>query len=108
MAVALRYFDAWLRGRGAVALNGLMEDAATAEIARVQIWQWHRHGRVDRSTVLTLLDAACEGLAQEDPQALVTEARDLFVDTALTPRLPAFFTPEAYTRHLVHRTETRS
>ncbi|WP_405699688.1 malate synthase A [Streptomyces sp. NBC_00069] len=108
VAVALRYFDAWLRGRGAVALNGLMEDAATAEIARVQIWQWLRHGRVDRSTVLTLLDAACEALAQEDPQALVTEARDLFVDTALTPRLPAFFTPEAYTRHLVHRTETRS
>jgi malate synthase len=34
IAVALRYFDAWLRGRGAVALYGLMEDAATAEIAR--------------------------------------------------------------------------
>ncbi|MFJ3514098.1 malate synthase A [Streptomyces sp. NPDC090131] len=106
VAVALRYFDAWLRGRGAVALNGLMEDAATAEIARVQIWQWLRHDRVERSAVLTLLDAECEALADEDPQALVTEARDLFVDTALTPRLPAFFTPEAYTRHLVRRTET--
>ncbi|SCE46174.1 malate synthase [Streptomyces sp. DvalAA-43] len=35
IAVALRYFDAWPRGRGAVALHGLMEDAATAEIARV-------------------------------------------------------------------------
>ncbi|MFI1645534.1 malate synthase A [Streptomyces avidinii] len=108
VAVAVRYFDAWLRGRGAVALNGLMEDAATAEIARVQIWQWLRHDRVERSTVLSLLDAECEALAEEDPQALATEARDLFVDTALTPRLPAFFTPDAYTRHLVHRTETRS
>ncbi|WP_030385428.1 malate synthase A [Streptomyces sp. NRRL S-241] len=108
VAVAVRYFDAWLRGRGAVALNGLMEDAATAEIARVQIWQWLRHDRVERSTVLTLLDAECEALAEEDPQALATEARELFVDTALTPRLPAFFTPDAYTRHLVHRTETRS
>ncbi|ROQ93958.1 malate synthase [Streptomyces sp. 2132.2] len=108
VAVALRYFDAWLRGRGAVALNGLMEDSATAEIARVQIWQWLRHDRVERSAVLTLLDAECEALAEEDPRALVTEARDLFVDTALTPRLPAFFTPEAYTRHLVRRTETRS
>ncbi|WP_405436245.1 malate synthase A [Streptomyces avidinii] len=108
VAVAVRYFDAWLRGRGAVALNGLMEDAATAEIARVQIWQWLRHDRVERSTVLSLLDAECEALAEEDPQALATEARALFVDTALTPRLPAFFTPDAYTRHLVHRTEARS
>ncbi len=108
VAVAVRYFDAWLRGRGAVALNGLMEDAATAEIARVQIWQWLRHDRVERSTVLTLLDAECEALAEEDPQALAAEARGLFVDTALTPRLSAFFTPDAYTRHLVHRTETRS
>ncbi|MFF4099276.1 malate synthase A [Streptomyces sp. NPDC001903] len=108
VAVALRYFDAWLRGHGAVALYGLMEDAATAEIARVQIWQWLRHDRVERSAVLDLLDAECEALAEEDPQALAAEAREVFVNTALTPALPAFFTPEAYTRHLVRRTETRS
>ncbi|MCX5192814.1 malate synthase A [Streptomyces sp. NBC_00249] len=107
VAVALRYFDAWLRGSGAVALNGLMEDAATAEIARVQIWQWLRHDRVDRGTVTDLLDAECAALADEDPQALVVEAREVFVDTALSVRLPAFFTPEAYTRHLVRRAPAR-
>ncbi|MFD8022154.1 malate synthase A [Streptomyces lavendulae] len=101
VAVALRYFDAWLRGSGAVALNGLMEDAATAEIARVQIWQWLRHDRVDRGTVVDLLDAECAALEAEDPQALTLEAREVFVDSALSMQLPLFFTPEAYTRHLV-------
>ena len=38
--VALRYLDSWLRGNGAVAIHNLMEDAATAEISRSQIWQW--------------------------------------------------------------------
>ncbi|MGW1640556.1 malate synthase A [Streptomyces lavendulae] len=101
VAVALRYFDAWLRGSGAVALNGLMEDAATAEIARVQIWQWLRHDRVDRGTVVDLLDAECAALEAEEPQALTLEAREVFVDSALSMQLPLFFTPEAYTRHLV-------
>ncbi|WP_329403582.1 malate synthase A [Streptomyces virginiae] len=108
VAVALRYFDAWLRGSGAVALYGLMEDAATAEIARVQIWQWLLHDQADRATVLDLLDAECAALEEEDPGARVAEAREVFVNTALTPGLPAFFTPEAYTRHLVRRTENRS
>ncbi|MFG2616476.1 malate synthase A [Streptomyces sp. NPDC048507] len=103
VAVALRYFDAWLRGSGAVALNGLMEDAATAEIARVQIWQWLRHDKVDRSTVIDLLDAERAVLEAEDPQALALEAREIFVDCALPVRLPPFFTPDAYTRHLVRR-----
>ncbi|QES47158.1 malate synthase A [Streptomyces venezuelae] len=101
VAVALRYFDAWLRGSGAVALYGLMEDAATAEIARVQIWQWLRHGSVDHATVTGLLDAEVAALAAEDPAALSAEAREVFVRTALAAELPAFFTPEAYTRHLV-------
>jgi malate synthase len=41
--VALRYIEAWLRGQGAVAIHNLMEDAATAEISRSQLWQWVRH-----------------------------------------------------------------
>jgi len=44
--VALQYLDAWLRGTGAVAIHNLMEDAATAEISRSQLWQWRTH-RVD-------------------------------------------------------------
>jgi malate synthase len=43
--VALQYIESWLRGIGAAAIHNLMEDAATAEIARAQIWQWIRHGQ---------------------------------------------------------------
>jgi malate synthase len=67
IAVALRYFDAWPRGRGAVALHGLMEDAATAEIARVQIWQWLRHRVIDRETVGRVLDEELAALGAESP-----------------------------------------
>jgi malate synthase len=42
--VAILYIEAWLRGSGAVAIHNLMEDAATAEISRTQLWQWIRHG----------------------------------------------------------------
>ena len=41
--VGVQYIDAWLRGRGAVPIYNLMEDAATAEISRTQVWQWLRH-----------------------------------------------------------------
>ncbi|WP_438490077.1 malate synthase A [Streptomyces sp. S186] len=106
IAVALRYFDAWLHGHGAVALHGLMEDAATAEIARTQVWQWLRHRVLDRATVLRLLDDETAALAKEKPAAYADEARDIFVRTALGQELPGFFTTDAYTRHLVrHGTE---
>ncbi|MFJ6755914.1 malate synthase A [Streptomyces sp. NPDC091273] len=107
-AVALRYFDAWLRGSGAVALYGLMEDAATAEIARVQLWQWLRHGTADREDVREILAAECAALAKEQPDALVAEAAAVFERTALARDLPAFFTPDAYERHLVRHPEARS
>jgi malate synthase len=45
IAVGLRYVESWLQGQGCVPLYGLMEDAATAEIARTQIWQWIRYPR---------------------------------------------------------------
>ena len=52
--VALQYLEAWLAGRGAVAINDLMEDAATAEISRSQLWQWIRHGQaLEDSTLVT-------------------------------------------------------
>jgi malate synthase len=44
ISVALQYIDNWLRGNGAAGINNLMEDAATAEISRAQLWQWIRHG----------------------------------------------------------------
>ena len=42
--MGIQYISSWLRGNGAAAIYGLMEDAATAEISRGQIWQWIRHG----------------------------------------------------------------
>ncbi|MFF1598709.1 malate synthase A [Streptomyces mirabilis] len=108
IAVALRYFDAWLRGQGTVALYGLMEDAATAEIARVQIWQWLRHRVVDQETVLRLLDDELATLGAEHPWAALDEVRALFERAALAPELPLFFTPDAYTRHLVRHAEAAS
>ena len=44
VSVALQYLESWLRGSGAVAIYNLMEDTATAEISRAQLWQWLRHG----------------------------------------------------------------
>jgi malate synthase len=52
--VAMLYLEAWLRGTGAVAIHNLMEDAATAEISRTQLWQWIRHGAaIDGGGVMT-------------------------------------------------------
>src|SRR4029077_11268170 len=43
VSVGVQYLEAWLRGSGAVPIFNLMEDAATAEISRAQVWQWIRH-----------------------------------------------------------------
>ncbi len=104
--MVLRYYDAWIRGRGAVALDGLVEDAATAEIARVQIWQWLRRRVLERDTVLELLDRELAALGAEFPWAALDEVRELFESTALAAELPLFFTPEAYSRHLVRTVTT--
>ncbi|MFD5638221.1 malate synthase A [Streptomyces sp. NPDC127077] len=108
IAVSLRYFAAWMRGQGAVALYGLMEDAATAEIARVQIWQWLRHRVIDRLSVHDLLEEELAALGAEYPWADLDEVRGLFERTALSGELPLFFTPDAYARHLVRHAEPRS
>jgi len=69
LSVGVRYLEAWLRGTGCVPLDGLMEDAATAEISRAQVWQWVRHrtrlegGRlVDRALVRDALDRVMDGI----------------------------------------------
>ena len=54
--VGFQYISFWLGGRGAAGINNLMEDAATAEISRSQIWQWIRHGKVTRDHVREVLD----------------------------------------------------
>jgi len=66
ISVGIQYLEAWLRGYGAVAINHLMEDAATAEISRAQVWQWIRHpkGVLDDGRKVTL--ELVETLLQEE------------------------------------------
>ena len=54
VSVGIQYIAAWLAGSGAAAINNLMEDAATAEISRSQVWQWVRHGRMTRERVVEI------------------------------------------------------
>jgi malate synthase len=108
IAVALRYLRAWLGGTGAVAIFDLMEDAATAEIARCQIWQWLHHGTrladgrvVDHELVDKLLTDELAAIETELGSAdHLNRSRDLFAETALRPALPEFFTSLAYATQL--------
>ena len=88
--VGLRYLSAWLAGTGAVAIFNLMEDAATAEIARSQIWQWVRHDRFDREHVLRVVEE--ESAADKVSPA----ARELFEQVALAEDFVEFLTLPAY------------
>jgi len=87
VSVGIRYLDAWLHGVGAAAIDNLMEDAATAEISRSQVWQWVRAGRFDAEQVRR---EAAEVEAGE-------EAKALFLELALAPQLVDFLTVPAYT-----------
>jgi len=109
VSAAVRYLAAWLGGTGAVAIDGLMEDAATAEISRAQVWQWVRWGAVtqDDGHVITaqrveaVLDDVVQWLPRHDDDH-IDEAAGLFREVALDPEhLPSFLTPVAYRRHLV-------
>jgi len=86
--VGIAYIDAWLRGTGAVAINNLMEDAATAEISRSQVWQWTRHGVFEREHAAALIAGA------EAP----ADARELFEEVALGEELADFLTLPGYER----------
>jgi len=88
VSVGVRYLDAWLHGVGAAAIDNLMEDAATAEISRSQVWQWVRVGRFDDARV------RCEVSEVEAGE----EAKELFLEVALQPELVEFLTVPAYTR----------
>ncbi|HTF08450.1 MAG TPA: malate synthase A [Asanoa sp.] len=100
VAVALRYFDSWLRGTGAAAIFDLMEDAATAEIARCQVWQWvhHRTPFVGGDVVTEDL---VRSIVDEEEAGLRPAAARIFLETALAEELPAFFTADAYAHYLV-------
>jgi malate synthase len=75
IGVGLHYLTAWLGGSGAVAINNLMEDAATAEISRSQLWQWIRHGaRTESREAITL--TRCRQILEEERARLEREGAD--------------------------------
>jgi malate synthase len=88
VSVGVRYVDAWLNGVGAAAIDNLMEDAATAEISRAQVWSWVQAGRFDEARVH-------EEIAKVEASP---EAKDVFADVALSVPLKDFLTTEAYDR----------
>jgi malate synthase len=101
--VALQYTAAWLGGLGAVAIDDLMEDAATAEISRAQLWQWLRAGvrTVEGTTVDADLYRRVRSEARDELQGIVDEARlaqaaDLLDALVLADRFETFLTLPAY------------
>jgi malate synthase len=108
--VGIRYMESWMRGVGAVTLSNLMEDAATAEISRAQVWQWTRWGvrldsgrRVTPQFVEQVVDEEMGGIARTAGSARMTtgrfaEARALFTELVLARELEEFFTSVAYER----------
>ncbi|OCK88388.1 malate synthase [Cenococcum geophilum 1.58] len=75
LAIGLSYMEGWLRGVGCVPINYLMEDAATAEVSRSQLWQWCRHGvqtaegkNVTKDYALKLLNEEAKALAEKAPK----------------------------------------
>ncbi|MCC7268413.1 MAG: malate synthase A, partial [Caulobacteraceae bacterium] len=106
--VGVQYIEAWLRGRGAVPLYNLMEDAATAEISRAQIWQWIRQGAklgdgrtVDEAMFRDLLDQEMAALKTALPGGAFetgrfAEAIAIFTEMSLSDRFEEFLTLPAY------------
>jgi malate synthase len=88
VSVGARYLDAWLHGTGAAAIDNLMEDVATAEISRAQVWSWVRNGDFTEDDVRRELEQVEAG----------REAKELFAEVALSPRMPEFLTLSAYPR----------
>jgi malate synthase len=105
VSVGIRYLTSWLSGTGAVAINNLMEDVATAEISRSQIWQWVHHGMVTtdgtpvtEELVRSIGDDVVRQIEEEEhPHPGQTEsAREIFEEVALDESFVDFLTLPAY------------
>ncbi|MGC1908442.1 MAG: malate synthase A [Candidatus Dormiibacterota bacterium] len=91
VSVGIQYLGSWLGGVGAAAINNLMEDAATAEISRSQIWQWVHHNRIPREQVLEIMAEVMAELGEG-----YREAGELFTEVALAREFVPFMTIPAY------------
>jgi malate synthase len=106
--VGIQYVESWLRGLGCVPLYSLMEDAATAEISRAQVWQWIRHGatltdgrHVTPELIRSVIDDEMNRIEREVGTdrfrgGRFPEARDLFERISTAPMLETFLTLPAY------------
>jgi malate synthase len=106
--VGLQYLESWLRGNGCVPIYNLMEDAATAEISRAQVWQWVRHkaklsdGRtITKELVDQTLREELEKLkamlgAERFQQGKFELAAELYEKMMTTPQFDEFLTLKAY------------
>jgi len=114
ISVGIQYLEAWLRGYGAVAINNLMEDAATAEISRAQVWQWIRHpkgvlndGRkVTRELFMELLKEEMKKIRlmvgeQAFQSGKYEQAKQLFIDLIINDEFEEFLTIPGY-KHLIN------
>jgi malate synthase len=88
VSVGVRYLDSWLNGVGAAAIDNLMEDAATAEISRAQVWTWVKAGRFTPERVREEVASVEAGDA----------AKELFAEVALGDPFVEFLTLPAYER----------
>ncbi len=111
ISVGITYIAAWLQGRGAVPIHNLMEDAATAEISRSQVWQWLRHGQTivkEDGTTTKMKSAYFEAILEEEMGKIKAEvgenfgpghfqkAADIFTKTATSVEFVDFLTLPAY------------
>jgi len=104
VSVGIQYIESWMRGVGAAAINNLMEDVATAEISRSQVWQWVRHSsRLSEGSPVTAdlvrevaddeLAKVRERLGEEVwAKGRFAEAREVFEEVSLSESFPAFLT----------------
>jgi malate synthase len=108
--VGIGYIEAWLRGLGAVPLHNLMEDAATAEISRAQVWQWRHHGadladgrRIDTALIRTIVQEELAAMAKEVGDnrfkaGRYHDAAELFLKLVEADQFTEFLTLPAYDR----------
>jgi len=105
VSVPLQYLGSWLTGNGAAAINNLMEDAATAEISRSQLWQWRKHAAgledgmpMTAELYISVRDAELARLRDAYPDARWSDAASLLDDLVLSDHFVDFLTIPAYER----------
>ncbi len=101
--VGIQYPEAWMRGNGCVPIYNLMEDAATAEICRAQVWQWVKHGAklsdgrpVTAELVKRTIADVVEGLRGSIGGEQLARAAGMYEEMMTSAEFPEFLTLVAY------------